>query len=507
MAPFGYGRVERILVTQSATGRTGQWWCTNNFGNNLGGWWKCRGVSGGNVCGATVPNGELVSCSEYSNVQTVNVAQNYAPGRTGQWWCTNNFGNNLGGTWDCLAVAGGSCDADAPNGANVTCGQYTAVDETPFAPPACNAPSMDGAETQFCMYTEYMTTRTAATAYLFNDYLRAGFNRSFGGALFELYGSDKVNLIEEHGGSAAQLSMWGYDVTASGAGYFTTTGGASTSCPGIQACNPMAFGDAATCKAANGNVDCKEFPTSGAQISDCKTELACPDWSAAAPWNPIQGQAACCGWNGPTNDVDQVTEQGGNVTFTKSAPYQFTKTTAFSGLTWSVTGSVASDKPYLRATYQVSYASARDVGEHNQEIPALFTDATISHWYYYYGGPSPYADVSGLVTRLRADFGSELVLPSRAAPAPQPPPTTPHAATEEWMTVCSRDESQCLTIASFAPEVKVLVQGGQYVTPLGRLGFGTSLAMTWDVIMFPYRYDDVVAGKSVRQWIYDLKGP
>ena len=73
--PFGYGRVERVLVYQSAPGRTGQWWCSNHFGNNYGGSWKCRSVSGGNTCSATVPNGELASCSEYSDLQSVSACK------------------------------------------------------------------------------------------------------------------------------------------------------------------------------------------------------------------------------------------------------------------------------------------------------------------------------------------------------------------------------------------------------------------------------------------------
>jgi hypothetical protein len=82
---FGYGKVERTLITQAAVGRTGKWWCDNHFGTNLGGSWKCRSVSGNNTCDMTVPNKELVSCSKYDDVQTVNTANLSAPGRTGKW--------------------------------------------------------------------------------------------------------------------------------------------------------------------------------------------------------------------------------------------------------------------------------------------------------------------------------------------------------------------------------------------------------------------------------------
>ncbi|MET0404703.1 MAG: hypothetical protein ABW123_19970, partial [Cystobacter sp.] len=492
--PLGYGRVERILVTQSAPGRTGQWWCDQHFGTNFGGSWRCRDVSGGGSCGATVPNGELVSCSQYADVQSVNVGGNAGPGRTGQWWCDVHFGGNLGGTWDCLAATGGSCTADASPSSTVTCGRYTQVDEAPFAPPSCTDPSLDGAERAFCSHTEYMTTRRTSTLYLYNDYLRAGINRSFGGALFELYGSDKRNRIEEHGGSAVQLSIWGYDTQASGTAYFTTS-----------VCSPTAHGDADTCKRANGGTPCVAYAATGAHISNCTSEQSCGTWSAAGPWNPIQAQAANCGWNGPTNDVSQVTELNGALTFVKNDPYHFSKTTAFDGLTWRVTGKVTSNRPYLQLTYQMNYSSPRRVGEHNQEIPALFTDESLGHWYYYYAGNAPYADSRGAVTRLRSDFGTELRLPSRAAPLPQPPPSAYHDATEEWMTVCDREELQCLTVVSFAPGVKTFAQGGQYITPLGRFALGGAYNASWDIYLFPYRYDDVVAGRSVRDWIYDLK--
>ena len=44
--------------------------------------------------------------------------------------------------------------------------------------------------------------------------------------------------------------------------------------------------------------------------------------------------------------------------------------------------------------------AGRDVGAHNQEIPAIFTDERISAWYYFYEGAAPYADASGSVTLM-----------------------------------------------------------------------------------------------------------
>lgn len=490
---FGYGRVESVLVTQSAPGQTGQWWCTNHLGNNLGGSWKCRGVSGGGACGSTVPNGELVSCSRYDDVQTVTVTAPGA-GQTGQWWCDHHFGVNLGGTWDCVGVSSGGCGQDVAAGGEVTCGRFGAVDESPFAPVACTSSELDGPEHDFCAYTEYMTTRAASAFYVYNDWVRAGMARSFGGALFELYGTDKRNRIEEHGGAAVQLSVWGYDVASSGAGYFTTT-----------VCNPNAFSDAGACAAANGGAACSYYAATGAHICDCSSVLPCGTWTAGGPWNPIQAQAANCGWNGPTNDVSSVQQTADGLVLQQVNPYHFSKTTAFEGMTWSVAALAPPERPYVRLRYRMTWNGAIGVGEHNQEIPAIFADNRIGGWYYYYAGDKPYADLTGPVTRLRADFGSELALPGRPAPLPQPEPANLRKGTEEWMSVCDGDEGQCLTVVSFAPVVKAFVQGAHYVTALGRFGLGTTWDDAWDVYLFPYRFDQVVAGKTIREWVYVLR--
>jgi hypothetical protein len=46
--------------------------------------------------------------------------------------------------------------------------------------------------------------------------------------------------------------------------------------------------------------------------------------------------------------------------------------------------------------------------------------------------------------------------------------------TEEWMTVCNIDETECITIASFSPLVKAFSQAGNYITPVGRFGIGSN---------------------------------
>jgi hypothetical protein len=107
----------------SAPGRTGQWWCTNHFGNNLGGAWECVEGTGSN-CSSQVPSQGSVQCGRlnadrstpyykltrsaapfgYGRVERVLVTQS-AVGRTGHWWCANQFGNSYGGRWKCRGVS------------------------------------------------------------------------------------------------------------------------------------------------------------------------------------------------------------------------------------------------------------------------------------------------------------------------------------------------------------------------------------------------------------------
>lgn len=437
VTPFGYGELRQVLTTASNPGTNGAWWCDNHFGKNLGGTWTCQSVSGGNRCEAQVPVGDVVSCVR----------------------------------------------AAAP----------ASVDESAFAPPACDSDRLDPAAKTFCAHTEYMQTRVRSTLYLYNDWVRAGVNRSFGGALMELYGADKRNRIEEHGGSATQLSIWAYDANGGPAAFFTT-----------ESCNPTAFPDAGACKAANADKDCRHFAT-GRHVVDCKTEKACFDWTAAAPWNPIQAQAADCGWNGATNDVDSVVSVAGGIKLTKSNPYHFTKTGQMVGLLWSTTATVSPDRPFVELRYEMDYSGPFSLSTHNQEIPALFTDSRLGVYYYYSAGGESYRNVGGPVRRVAATdvMDAQLRLPARTGDLPQPAPARYLDATEEWMSSCDATESQCLTVVSFANDVKVFKLAGQYVTPTGR--FAPAGHHAWTIYLFPYRYDDVVAGRTVREWVYDLR--
>lgn len=493
---FGYGRVEQVLVKDSSGGRTGKWWCDNHFGKNLGGWWRCRGVSGqSGSCSATVPNDEVVSCSQYETASDINIKNMNATGRTGQWWCSNHFGGNLAGSWDCLSATGNSCATTVPANGTVTCGRYTGVDESKFAPVQCTSSTLDDAEKEFCANTNYMTERNKDNLYIYNNYVRVGLNKSYGGAIFELYGSDKENRIQEHGGAAMQLSLWAYEASASGAGYFLT-----------KVCDATSiFTRLDTCTSLNGDQKCALAPTNGNQISDCITEKSCVGWSAASPWNPLQAQAKDCGWNGPSNDVTNVFDDSGYITATKVNPYNFTKSTSFNGLTWSTSVKTPHNKPYAHIKYSLSYTGPYSLSLHNQEVPAIFATNEIGYWYYFYSGSVPYSMINSAVTRLRSDFGTMLKLPGRSsALLPLPTQARYYDGNENWLSVCNKAETQCITIASFSPEVATFSLDAHYLTAVSRSVMSDLHGKTWSVYIFPYRFDDVVEGKSVRQHIFDI---
>jgi hypothetical protein len=125
---LGYGHVRRVKVAQQAQGQNGHWWCSQHFGRNLVGHWQCVDVSGTGTCGEDVRSDEFVSCSRQDDVQSVNTRNLSHPGRTGDWWCTSHFGGNLGGAWDCLDVEDGSCEQSVAANKNVTCGRSNQVD-------------------------------------------------------------------------------------------------------------------------------------------------------------------------------------------------------------------------------------------------------------------------------------------------------------------------------------------------------------------------------------------
>ncbi len=337
----------------------------------------------------------------------------------------------------------------------------------------------------------YWVQRPRDTLYLSNPAVRFGVNRSYGGTIFELYDDDwNENLILEHGGGAVQLSIWGYDPVGPPA-YWSN-----------QGCDdPTPYPDLASCEARAGAGNCILLCCSeGAHVADCPRVRAC-EFGAGAPWNPIQAQAPDCGWDHPGNDVSEigVHENPPWIHIVKRDPYQFTKSDAFPGLTWE---QVARLLPMgVQLDYTVRYAGDRVLNEHHQEIPALFPAHGINARYFFYEGDSPW---TGAAVRTVPNPGRTVVgLRGRTMSEP-----VIGEAAEGWISVCDEGDRRCLTVASFAEPVREVVlntpDGEPYLTPLGAFALTPGFALSWTVYLFPYRYDQVVAGQTIRDHVRDL---
>jgi len=341
----------------------------------------------------------------------------------------------------------------------------------------------------------YYTARSADTRYLFSDQVRVGMSPSYGGTVFELYGADhSFNRLVEHGGAAVQLSVWGYDPKGPDAFFASDT------------CDPTPYPSEAACLAA-GHGACRVFCCSqGDHVADCTNVKACA-FGAGGPFNPIQAQAADCGWDSPTNDVDSVTVQpSGAVTIKKASPWHFTKSTNFPGMSWEQTTGLV--EAGVRLDYRITYSGPYSLTPHPQEIPAIFPAAGLHHTYFYYTGSTPYSNASSPVKKVTAPAsGLMLRLKNRA---PYPHPNVDDVLTENWVSACDSSASTCVTVAVFSAQYKEISAAGYpgngegYLTPLGGFAIKPGMDEQFTTWLFPYRHDEVVKGKAVRQWIYDI---
>ena len=113
-----YSEIRSVNASQgNVPGQTGSWWCSNHFGNNFGGKWDCLSDN----CNKNVQMNEKIDCGKFSYKQTnfVNASIGDIPGQTGSWWCKNHFGNNIGGNWECY---GNNCNANVKMNERVECG-------------------------------------------------------------------------------------------------------------------------------------------------------------------------------------------------------------------------------------------------------------------------------------------------------------------------------------------------------------------------------------------------
>jgi hypothetical protein len=343
----------------------------------------------------------------------------------------------------------------------------------------------------------YYRDRAADTEYLFNDQLRVGVNGSYGGAILELYGADhSFNLLAEHGGGAVQLSVWGYEERGSD-GWFAT---------GDGVCDPSSYASEASCLAA-GHSSCQLWCCDeGAHVANCSTVDSCVDWGAGAPFNPIQAQARDCGWDSSSNDVDYVSNTGSAVTTRKNGPYHFTRSDAFTGMLFEQTTTL--HDAYVEIDYRIAYTGPYTLSEHPQEIPAVFPGEGMNHSYHYYTGSSPYSDAGGAVSSsVGASHGPLLGIVDRD---PYPHGSVDVTITEHWVSACDVSAAHCLTLAVFSEQYKEIDcadypwSGYGYLTPLGGFRIEPGMDERFTAFLFPGRYDASIAGKTVREWIFEL---
>ena len=448
VAPFGYGVVQQALT--DASGLTGSAWCAQAFGSG----WRCLSVSGATSCEFPVPAEQLVSCSQAAS---------------------------------------------------------NTVDETPFMPSgSCADPLLTPGEQGFCAGSDYMQTRDWGTLYLYDDYVRFGVSTNAGGTIYEIYGTDKIDRILQNGGGALQLSVYAYSGIGRPASELAWFGISSSD----TACDPTPYPDQATCKTAtNGNC---QYGVNGVNVTDCKTVFACADngQSPGANINPYQAAAPGCGATSPADHVDQVTSlAAGQVQVTKVNPWQGSKSDGVAGLTWSEAVSVFG--PYAAATYHVTYSGPLDAPIEFQEMPAIFGREHVAGGkIYFYDGKSPWTDDPSVADVTVPDAGPPagawiVRLPDRTGPYPDGAPD--YTLSEDWLSDCATDGTHCLTVATFSQTQKNMIVIGSPTLDVSYQGLhgyyplNSALDETFTTYFFPYRYDQVVQGLTIRQWIANLK--
>jgi hypothetical protein len=306
----------------------------------------------------------------------------------------------------------------------------------------------------------FRTNVLTDTHYLYNPYVSIGLNRSFGGASFELYGADpRHNLIFPHGGAAMQLSLYGY--------------GTNNEHQGLAiSCGP-----------------------------------AFENW----PFNPIMAVVEDCWWDGPSNDIQwaDLYQDATTLHMGKFNPNNYSKRPPLQNLFWAEAAHVDPGKPYVRMDYHISYSASATITmiPHPQEMPAFFTASGVNYAYTYVN------DQSQLTTITQPNSQFSTRLPNRTNYWNETPvwPTNK----EEWISVCDQSSTRCVTMAAFSPASKYLTGGlfsdpwsateSGYINTYGVFALVPGTEVFFSVYIFPYKHDQIVAGKTVRQWVADLK--
>lgn len=346
----------------------------------------------------------------------------------------------------------------------------------------------------------YWQKRQTDTEMLANQFIRVGVNKSYGGTIFQVYDNDwQNNLTLEHGGAAIQLSLWGYDDIGTGsrwyARYFDN---------GI--CDSTPYLTQAECLDA-GNIECVERCCYlGTHINDCITSIPCNGWSVGAPWNPIQAQVGpeCHDWSqDPSNDIADSSWINKTFYTLHDFPYHFTSNQPPEPMTMEQW--VTPDTGFVEIIYRVTYSGNITWSFHPQELPAIFTADGMMRHYYYYGGDSPFTGDS--VTHIVGPPRSYLRFPGHDIYGH---PDYIDYAREGWWGVCDENKDRCLTVAAFdiifneASLHDTEEENAGYITPLGYFPIEPGMDISWKLYLFPYKYDEIIGGKTVRQRIYEL---
>jgi hypothetical protein len=379
------------------------------------------------------------------------------------------------------------------------------VDDFGCAPMAADAPVAGWCRDM----PVYWQNRQRDTAPLFNKYVWIGVNNSYGGLIAQLYGEDRsTNLLQEHGGSAMQISLWGYDPIAVGA----PAAFYRKSPPKNPTCDATPYETLAACTA--GGQDCggpagsPPRPARGAQITTCAN--VCNGWEVAAPWNPLQAQGAQCSWDDragkspkANNDVAQkgpfveAGQPGWRILHNTISNFTKAKTTdgargagTFPGL--SIEQKVTLGDVYAKVQYTLRYASNAPLtlSVHPQEIPAIYTGKGIAVKAYRPGEPEKDVCVAGA-----AGCDGTNNLPREGS----------------WWGVCDATGTRCLTVATFdgavitRDTVERTKDGYATLTAAADFALTPGLEKTFTVYLFPYRFDKVIEGRAIVDRINALR--
>lgn len=416
---------------------------------------------------------------------------------SGKWYFDSGY-FTMGPNYE-YGVTVFAIDLDAagrPTGNNVPLGNSTIKRQ-------CS--HLEGSERSWCdgVGNAYWTSRQVDTKILANDNIKIGINASLGGTITQLYSTDRTqNLIEEHGGSAAQLSIYANDISKGTEGaWFGMKSGK------LSYCDKTPYSSESACKSA-GNDVCQLLAKTGDQIADCSNIVPCNAVSAGFPWNPIQAQASGCAWLGPSNDVDVLTQNGNSIYIKKTNPQHFSKSAVgkFTGVTFEQNATLGDT--YAKVDYTVKYAGNYQTGVQYQEFPAFFTGSRINRKFYYFDSNIPFTKSPNVIFHTPSDFSTskEVTISltnkniiGRAI----------GTARERWWGACDSSETHCVTLATFSPlivesNIKAHTETSGYLTPMGYFGLSPNSTFKSTVYMFPYKYSDVVDGKSIRDRIYDI---